>query len=539
MNNNIKNNIILVTYDNHRVDYPTMSFSVASILATLKHFDIPASHYSFDIRKFTKDSEGYTPIDVIIDSDDIIEYLKSFSCIAFGITRWSVNFAYMLIKRLEDYKGKIVVGGYEITAYKEDHYVTKLITDGLNINHFIQGYAEKPLVKLMQGEYPVNQKYIREELDNNYLFSPYSSGVLNTYSRRIYWETKRGCTFNCGFCEWGNAQVGALSLNLESIQRDIEIFSKSNIEEINILDATFNVGDTYLSILKKLINNTQANITFQARFESLKPDFIDFCKVHKERLHLEFGLQTIHEEEMRVIGRKNNLLSIKDKLKQLNQLDIDYEVSIIYAIPGQTIFSFIDTIEFLRINGCKKIMAYPLQIPRNSELEDKRRDYKIKTEDDRFHVHSVSSCYSFTKEQRQEMDCIAFSLNHEDKSFEFEISKLKPFKETEYQYELTEEFVLNNRELIDPVISECFCRFEQYGNYLKSKKVFTIASIKGSFKVNAKGFLDYALGLTPYGIIEKNSKEKESNTVYYKTVIGQSGYVYVFKDFDKEILSPF
>ncbi|MGI5975642.1 MAG: B12-binding domain-containing radical SAM protein [Paludibacter sp.] len=507
---------------------------MASILAALKHYNIPASHFSFDIRKFTKDKEGNTPIDLIIDTHDIINYLKKFSCIAFGVTRWSETFVFMLIRKLDDYKGKIVVGGYEVTAYNEKSDHVKWISENLNIHHFIQGYAEKPLVKLMRGEYPDDKKYIKEELDENYLFSPYSSEVLNTYSRKIYWETKRGCKSKCGFCEWGNAQVGAIPLNSERIERDIEIFAKSNIEEINILDATFNVGKNYMTILKKLIENTSANITFQARFEFLKPEFIKFCATHKNRLHLEFGLQTIHENEMKVIGRKNDMSLIEDNLRHLNQLGIDYEVSIIYAIPKQTISSFIDTIEFLRINGCEKIMAYPLQIPRNSKLENKKKDYGVHTKGDRFHVHSVSSCCSFTEEQRKEMDCIAFSLIHENKIKEIEISALTLIEGTRYQYEISEELIQSNRKLYDSVISECFCRFKAYGNYLDSKEFNSIASIKGSFRVNAKGFLDYALGLKPCWNDKANSKKTDFKQ-FYKTVVGQSGYIYVFRNNWKEI----
>jgi len=516
-----KNNIVLVTYDNHRIDYPTMSYSVASILATLKHYDIPASHYSFDIRKFSQTPEGYMPIDVLIDSDDIIKYLKQFSCIAFGITRWSETFAYMLIKKLDDYKGKIIVGGYEITAMKEDNSIIEF----LNIHHFIQGYAEKPLVKLMRGEYPENMKFLRENLDENYLFSPYSSGVLNTYSRKIYWETKRGCNSKCGFCEWGNAQLGAIPLNFKTIFLDIDIFSKSNVEEINILDATFNAGKNYVGILENLIEKTAAKITFQARFEFLSPEFLKFCAIHKERLHLEFGLQTIHENEMNAIGRKNDMDSIKDKLKRLNLMCINYEVSIIYAIPGQTVSTFIDTIEFLRVNGCEKIMAYPLQIPRNSELEDRKREYQIKLKSDTFYVNSVNSSYSFNSEERHEMDCIAFSLAHEDKSCNIKLDNLVPINETQYQYEFPQEYIQNNRELLDRVVSETFCRFVSYGNYLISRKNESIAYIKGVFRINATGFLDFALGKKPYSKNKSDNKE-----IFYKSVIGSSGYIYVFRD---------
>lgn len=529
----MQKNIILVTFDYHRIDYPTMSYSVASILATLKHYNIPASHYSFDIRKFKQTPDGYMPIDVIIDTDDIISYLKRFNYIAFGIARWSETFAYMLIKKLDDYKGKIIVGGYEITALREDTSFTNLIINSLNINHFIQGYAEKPLVKLLLGEYSDDKKFLNEKLDESYLFSPYSSGVLNTYSRKIYWETKRGCNGKCGFCEWGNAQLGVKSLNPKTIEQDIEIFSQSNMEEINILDGTFNAKKEYLGILKKLLESTNAKITFQARFELLKQDFIELCSAYKERLHLEFGLQTIHEKEMKAIRRNNNMPLIKNKLNVLNQLGIDYEVSIIYAIPGQTISTFIDTIEFLRVNGCQKILAFPLQIPRNSELDNKKGEYQIKFKDDLFYVNSVNSCYSFNNEARDDMDCIAFSLAHEDKVKDLAFDHLIPIKDTQYQYEFSEEYIQNNKELLDCVISGTFCRFENYRNYLNSKQDETFAHIKGAFRLNATGFLDFALGQQPYGDLGKNNENSEPNKAYYRTVIGQSRFIYVFRNYDK------
>lgn len=404
MNKNLDNNIILVTFDHHRIEYQTMSYSVASILAALKHYNIPASHYSFDIRNFKKTHDGYMPFEVLIDLDSIVSYLKKFSCIAIGVTRWSETFAYMLVRKLEDdYKGKIVVGGYEITAMKQNHFIVDL----LNIQHFIKGYAEKPLVKLMQGLYPNDQKFIEEKLDAEYLFSPYSEQVLHTYSRKIYWETKRGCKFKCGFCEWGNANAGMQDLSLETLEGDIQLFSQSTIDEINILDGTFNVGKNYLDILKKLINNTSSKITFQARFESLTAEFLNYCALHKDRLHLEFGLQTIHLNEMEVIGRKNNIELIKEKLLELNQLEIDYEVSIIYAIPGQTIASFVETIDFLRKYKCEKIMAFPLQIPENYLLQEKIREYKINFKQDDYYVRSVDSSYSFTSAHRTRMDEIA------------------------------------------------------------------------------------------------------------------------------------
>jgi len=505
MNSNA-NNIILVTFDQHRIDYPTMSYSVASILATLKHYNIQASHYSFDIKNFKKTKDGYMPIEVLIDLDDIVGYLKQFSCIAIGVTRWSELFAYTLVRKLEDYDGKIVVGGYEITAMKENHPIVNL----LNITHFIKGYAEKTLVKLMQGQYPSDQKFIKEELDPEYLFSPYSEGILNTYGRKIYWETKRGCIFKCGFCEWGNANTGMLALSPETIEKDIEIFSQSNVDEINILDATFNVENDYLGILRKLIEQTNSKITFQARFEKLENDFIRFCAFQKERLHLEFGLQTIHIDEMKVIKRGNNLKLIKEKLHELNRLGIDYEVSIIYAIPQQTITSFIDTIEFLRVNGCQKIMAYPLQIPQNSQLERKTKKYQVTFVDDEFYVKSVASSLSFTKEDRADMDEIAFSLNHSQKPSGIIPEYLSKIGHTQFQYEFNLDYLRTIKKFSEPIVLR----------------------ISGAdYSMDDVSDLEY---LAKNGIsldfISKNNKGLEPENYSFKIVFGESGHMYTYRE---------
>jgi len=396
--------IILVTFDIFRPDYSTISYSVASLLSTLKNKGVKTSHYPINIEQFIGKSNKDITDSIKQLLRKSISYLKKFDFIAIGVTRWSIEHTNTILELLDDYTGKIILGGYEITAIDE----TDLIKEFPKADYFIKGYAEKSIVMIVNGIYTHNQKIVRESLDEDYLYSPYSTGILNTLSRKIHWETKRGCKFNCGFCEWGNAQNReTLCINNNTIDSDIEIFQHSNIEEINILDGTFNVHNEYLPILAKLIEKTNSKITFQARFEVLNETFINYCAEHSDRLHLEFGLQTIHPNEEKIIGRKNDLNKIQSKLEQLNSFRIDYEVSIIYAIPGQTPQSFIDTIEFLKINGCKKIMAFPLQVPRNSELEKKKDEYKITFQKDEYNVTSVSSSFSFNKYQRADMDRIA------------------------------------------------------------------------------------------------------------------------------------
>ncbi len=406
--------IVLVSFDFPKSDYDSRSYSISSILASLKKHGVSASHYCININQVSEErllkgkEDWYISIDDCMHEkiDAAIDYLVKFKFIAIGVARWSKDYAKYLVDKLRKsgFQGKIICGSYEITA-TDDKDLVKKFGDA---DYFIKGYAEKPLVKLINDKCCSSKKVIFEDLDSEYLASPYQEGIIPLYSRKIYWETKRGCKFSCGFCEWGNREhKDAIDIDEEVLRKDIELFSKSNIDEINILDGTFNIGNCYLDYLKDLLKKTDCKITFQARFEVVNDEFLNLCEENNDRVHLEFGLQTIHKNEMKQIGRKNLMKKVRCCMKELNKRQISYEVSIIYAIPGQTIDSFIDTIEFLKINGCKKIRAFPLQIPNNYKNKDSVGELQA----DIYNVESVANSCSFTKFDRGCMDIIAEHLN--------------------------------------------------------------------------------------------------------------------------------
>ncbi|MGA9189631.1 MAG: radical SAM protein [Methanosarcina sp.] len=244
----------------------------------------------------------------------------------------------------------------------------------------------------------------------------------------------------------GNATNKMVPIDNERLFKEIELFKTSSIDEVNILDGTFNIGRHYLTLFKKLIEIPHLRITCQARFESITHghkanEFIRLCTENRHRVHLEFGLQTIHENEMLTIGRKNRIKRIKEAMQILRDRNIDYETSIIYAIPGQTPESFIDTIEFLIENGCKVIKAYPLQIPKNSEMEDRRREYSVEEIRDKFNVKSVASTFSFLKEHREDMDRIASRLNSgqivDQKSAKQDFEKFNKISKSNYLWKVS------------------------------------------------------------------------------------------------------
>jgi radical SAM superfamily enzyme YgiQ (UPF0313 family) len=306
------------------------------------------------------------------------------------------------------------LGGYEITALN----VGQLLKSYPNVDYYIKGYAEISLEKIFKNT--AQGSILNEPLiDDSNFVSPYLSETIPLTTKKIYWESKRGCPFQCDFCEWGNAGHGKIiRINNERIDNEITLFKQKNIQHINVLDPTFLLREEDIRILEKLLEIPNCKISLQVHFNPIKGDlkdkFFALCQKHRERIFLEFGLQTIHKEEMEILQRKNDIEHIKAVMEELNRRNIHYETSIIFGIPGQTVASFEDTIKFIEEHGCKEFRAFPLRLPRNSKMKEKAKELKIKESQSQYDLPSlqfVTESYSFTYLDWEKMYSIANKYN--------------------------------------------------------------------------------------------------------------------------------
>lgn len=396
---------LLISFDFTKSDYPETSYSVACILAKFKKSDfVDIEHYSYNLNEYlsipkaeieTKINQHFTEI--------YLSKINDYSFIALAAYAWSENLINKLIETVRPvFNGKIILGGYEITALSNE----KLETIYPNVDFYIKGYAEKALENIFKSE--TNDNILNEKVCEQDFVSPYLSGIFQLNKPKIHWESKRGCVFHCDFCEWGKATNNLIRISENRIDQEIELFKKSNIQEINVLDATFLIKKDDITTLKKLLSIPKCKINLQMHFLPIKNEigneFLDICQEHKDRISLEFGLQTIHKAEMEILKRKNNIEQVKSVMKELKERDITYEVSIIFGIPGQTVETFEKTIEFIKENGCKKFCAFPLRLPQNSKMAEQRNKLKIKEiQDKSFSLNFVTESYSFNYSDWEKM----------------------------------------------------------------------------------------------------------------------------------------
>ena len=216
-------------------------------------------------------------------------------------------------------------------------------------------------------------------VDLDMLPSPFLTGVVPLYEGSfIRWESQRGCPFSCSFCQ--HKEAGAKLLKKEfcsgRIFSEIDKFCEQKVGEIAILDPIFNASSQSIPILQRFQkNNFLGKLSIQCRAEMITEEFIQ--SMNGLDVKLEFGLQTIHAEEGSAVKRRNNMKKVDRVLDMVAGAGIEFEVSVIFGLPNQTLESFTQTIGWCIYKGVPTIKAFPLMLLRGTKLEERKKEWNL------------------------------------------------------------------------------------------------------------------------------------------------------------------
>ena len=385
--------IILLSLDWCRPKDPPLSLGAASILTSLVKSDIDTTPLSYNVN--TSDFRVEEALE-----DIFAQQPDSSTLLGIGAFVWNERHVQKMLARLTQYRfpGKILLGGPQISycSGNLEYYYPQ-------VDIFCRGYAEEAVVKLVTRSndkvpHPpvggivykgVPDLKLQATCDLESLPSPFLEEIIRP-QRFIRWETQRGCPFRCSFCQHresslptGSGQRIRRPLNVSRVEKEVEWMCQSGIEDIAVLDPTFNSGPNYLKILDSFIQHEfQGKLALQCRFEMVKEEFLSkVSKLNSQgaKCILEFGLQTIIKAEAKAIQRPNNLKRVEEVIAKLHSFDIPFEVSLIFGLPLQTLPSFKESVNYCLKRGIPVVKAWPLMILRGTPLdtEEQRKGYGL------------------------------------------------------------------------------------------------------------------------------------------------------------------
>jgi radical SAM superfamily enzyme len=97
---------------------------------------------------------------------------------------------------------------------------------------------------------------------------------------------------------------------------------------------------------------------------------------------------------MKAIRRKNHIALVESVISQLRSRAIDFEVSLIYGLPEQTVSSFRTSVEWCLTRGVPTVRAFPLMLLRGTPMERDRARWRLVENDEPIPLVVESSTFS-------------------------------------------------------------------------------------------------------------------------------------------------
>lgn len=392
---------------------------------------------------------------------DIME--KNAKQIFFSVYVWNIEIILKISKELKKISKdlKIILGGPEVS-----YTPRKIMEENSFIDGIIIGEGELTLLSYLKDEGKKLGIYYKEK--NQIKFNgqqklienldiipfPYSEEELKDIHKIIYYESTRGCPFNCSYC-MSSLDKKVRFFSLERTKRDLKIFIKEETRLVKFVDRTFNLQkERYLEIWKYLLENYKENITFHFEINAniFDKEVLDFLKeVPKGFFQFEIGVQTINDITMKVIKRENNIEKLFDNVTAINK-NIHLHLDLIAGLPFENYDIFEKSFNYVYETKCSMIQLGFLKILKGTEMQSKVEEYEYKYMD--FPPYEI--------------------LSNRFLSYE-EVCKLKDIEEILDYYYNSQKFIKSLDFVISNFYSSPFKFFEEIGEYYKKNNYLDVA----------------------------------------------------------------
>ena len=268
---------------------------------------------------------------------------------------WNKNYVFGLTDVIKKaFEGvKIILGGPEVSFTPKETF-----EECKDVDYVLSGEGEAVIydfVRELENNKECNIKSISErKADGNIRYASemaivedmsilgfpyYDLKEVVDQHKIVYYESTRGCPFNCSYCLSGNSQ-DVRKIPLEIVLNELQLFIDANVPLLKFVDRTYNLDEKhYLPIMKFLAAaDTDTTFHFEIKADLITDEILEFLStVPKGRFQFEIGIQSTNKKTLTAINREDNWTRLVKVVNALNSFkNMDVHLDLIIGLPYET-----------------------------------------------------------------------------------------------------------------------------------------------------------------------------------------------------------
>lgn len=308
---------------------------------------------------------------------------KSQSIFAFSVYIWNRDFVVNLIKMLKNSRPDltIIAGGPEAAFSPETFFDlcpdTDAIATGEGENTFYALEQNLPLSEVPNLTFKTfKTKTLQTDLSK--VKFPYRKEEIKD-SKILYFETSRGCIFNCTYC-LSSAMEKTRYFPDEYVKNGIDFFIENNVHLVKLVDRTFNDNDERCcDILEYIINNSKhTHFHFEISPLLITDRFISLCEQAGNLIQLEIGIQTVNYNTMKEIKRIFDLDKVRENIMKIPS-SVHTHMDIIAGLPDDTKETVENAFNYVYSLKPDMLQLGFLKVLNGTEMSNRKSAFDIKT----------------------------------------------------------------------------------------------------------------------------------------------------------------
>lgn len=196
----------------------------------------------------------------------------------------------------------------------------------------------------------------------------------------IYYETSRGCPFNCQYC-LSSTLHGVRYFSIERVKQELKLFIEKGVKQVKLVDRTFNCNKKHsLEIIRYVIElNGKTNFHFEIAADLLDEEMISILsEAPKDMFQFEIGVQSTNPAALREISRAMDLSRVKQNVKALQKAQNSHmHLDLIAGLPFEDLESFKRSFDEVHELMPDMLQLGFLKLLKGSGIRERAEEYQI------------------------------------------------------------------------------------------------------------------------------------------------------------------